>query len=212
VSFLFGVSHLVLETGDLAASRRFFAETLGFAVLGEEADSFELDAAGVRLRFERAPGPPLPVTLRLQAAQLEDAVPFLKAAGARTLEPPQAGQGHLEAVLETPEGHRLVLWRRLREDELPEPPPLPLTRPWHPEAEVLAQALLAAVPESFRDLARRGLCAEAEFLCPEPAEIGRLEAVRGYIRSTPRFQRDRLRPTLRLQGFDPDAFAEDFAC
>lgn len=208
-----GLSHLLLPVSDLAAARRFYAGAVGWAPLQEGEGSLDLDASGATLRLVVSDGPIAPATLRLEIAAVEEGAEVLRAAGA-TLRRPAAPNlaDELEAELEDPFGHRLVLWRRLREDELGRVPELPVTRPWEPAAEALLQSLLARVPASFRDLARTGAVAEAEYLCPLPGAVEPIHAARAYIRATPRFRRDYLKPALVDHGLEPEAFEEDFLC
>lgn len=210
---LFGLSHLCLPVNDLAVARRFYADAVGLELLAERPGSLDLDASGSTLRLVESVAPLAAVTLHLQTAEVGAAADLLQAAGATLLRAAAPNSDdELAAELADPFGHRLVLWRRLREDELDRVPELPITRPWQPAAEVLLQALLARVPPTFRDLARTGSVAEAEHLCPLPGEVETLHAVRAYIRATPRFRRDYLKPALIDHGFDPQAFAADFVC
>ncbi len=208
----FGITQLVLPVRCLASSRAFFADALGFAVLAAGDGFVELDGQGVGLRLEATSGTIAPHTLRLQTTDLEGSLEQLEHAGGRQLLAPAVVGARLEARLADPDGHCLVLWRPRRESELPEPPPLPTSRDWDAAAETLAAGLLARVPESFRDLARAGMTAEAELLCPLDQAVSCHFVARAYIRSTPRLQRSRLHAALRDHGFAPEGFGEDFAC
>ncbi|HRC86411.1 MAG TPA: VOC family protein [Thermoanaerobaculia bacterium] len=209
---LFGISHLWLESDDLEAALQFYCDTLGFQVLEQSDDYVDLDAAGVKLRLSRRGSEPAP-RIRLQTGQLEQALPLLETGGASLVASRiDLERRQKELEVRVPDGSLVVLWRRLREDELPEPPELPITRAWDAAAVTLAQSLLVRVPEPFRELARSGTVAEAELLGADFESISTQLVARASVRATPRMMRARLQPVLVEHGFDPADFADDFAC
>lgn len=205
-----GLTHLVLPVADPARSAAFYREGAGFAeTSGPEPR--EVEGHGLTLRL--VPGVPARgLTLRLQTTDVESAADRLVAAGARWNRAPENGPAERTARLCDPDGYGLELWRRLRESELGEPPTLPTRLVWSSEARARATVLLALVPEEFRDLARNGLVAEAEYLGVTAPEIAPDLVLRAYVRSTPRLLRARLyRPLVDL-GFDLAPCREDFEC
>jgi len=208
---LLGVSHLELPVRSLDRARAFWVDLAAFEILAEGPGYLDVEGHGAILRLVEgasAEG----VTLHCQTAQVEESLATLIAGGARLLRAAGEHDGRWLGTLETEDGHRLTLWRRLRESDRAEPVPLLTSRPWTAAAEALANRLLAHVPASFRDLARAGTIAEAEYLTPDEAEVGNLEVVRATIRSTPRILRERLRPAFQEEGLDLDAFPGDLQC
>jgi hypothetical protein len=68
---------------------------------------------------------------------------------------------------------------------------------------------LTRVPSLFRGLARRRVVQEAEELA-EARAVGREEVIRGYIRSSARITRGRVKKPLIEHGIDPEAYRADF--
>lgn len=208
---LLGVSHVEIPVRALARARAFWIEVAGFSPLSAGADYLDLEGHGAIVRLV-AREPATGITIHFQTAQVEEDLAALIAGGAHPRRAPEEHDGRWLGEVETEDGHRLVLWRRLRESDRAVAIPLPTSRPWEAAAEALANRLLAAVPESFRDLARQGAVAEAEHLAPDGQQVAVLEVVRATIRSTPRIMRERLRPSLLAEGYDLDAFPTDLLC
>ncbi len=211
---IFGVSHVILPARDLAAASHFYQQVLGFCFVREHEEGIDLDASSVTLRLVLRQGERNDrVVLRVQTGDVEAAVERLVAAGAAVIAPPsQSAEQTLTALLEDRDGHQLVLWRNLSEDEWDFVPELPTTRPWAQAADQRLRRLLARVPDTFRDLARRGSVAEAEHLSSPLEEVAEVTAVRAFIRATPRMMRPHLLEPLRSEGLDPDDFRTDFEC
>jgi|CXWL01.1.fsa_nt_gi hypothetical protein len=180
---------------DLEEATLYFAVSLGFTVR-ETAETFRVVENGalvVRLARAAADGH---LELEVAAPELATAEelfagrPELRAEGGR--EP--AGTRRLERRFRGPHGLVLVLCHWLGEDELPAPLPLPSELPWHPEAAGLTQEVLRAVPEAFRDAARRRVVhhAEAATLAKGAIEVPLTQAVASLRAVTPDFQRPRL--------------------
>lgn len=208
-----GLTAVHLPVRHLERSLGLYRDCMGCVeVRRGEAGVVTLEAGGCHLVLELA-AEPKPVRLRFQAARVADTVRELVRAGAREIWAPTPVEGReLEAELEDFDGHRLVLWRRLREDELETEPELPTTEAWADEARGLLSSLLRRVPENFRRVAREGSVAEAEWLALDDGRVEKRHAVRAFIRSSPRLVRDRLRDPLRDHGLEPDDYADDFEC
>ena len=207
-----GLPQILLPVRDLVAATRLYHLGAGFPIKRSDLAHVDLDAGGIDLRLVAAAPPVPPVTLRIQTARLDPSVRRFVEHGAES-----TGRGRLHSAGEAqvelldPDGHHLVLWRRLRESELEAPIPLPITVPWDEGAQNLLGSLLGTVPEAFRDVARQGSVAEAELLAGHlPVES--LHAVRGFIRATPRLMRGRLHRPLIEHGIEPQDFQRDFHC
>lgn len=211
---LCGLTHFIVPVADLDAALEIYSEGLGFAVVAQTPERVDLDASPLVFCLIRGSSPVNGLALRVQTLAVDEVARRLIGAGCTLQQGPIDCLARRErfAELADADGHRIELWRRLREDELPAPPPLPISRPWLAAAETLAQSLLAGVPEPLRDVARRGTVAEAELLCPEDDDVSEETYVRAFIRATPRLLRDELREPLRLHGFDPSAYEADFSC
>ncbi len=210
---MLGISHLRLPVTQLERSRTFYSHAMGFEILPiEKAGTVTLDALGIRLCLFVSEPEIRPLELAFQTARIQAAVDRLTAGGAVQEEPPHKTlQRTLETILRDPDGHRLCLWRRLREDEYPQEPDLPITRAWDVDARDLLKDFLRKTPVLFRDVARKGCVREAEFLTPSGACVDRRTVARAVIRATPRMLRFRVRGPLTEMGFDLDDFSEDFS-
>ena len=218
---MLGISHLRLPVSRLEVSRRFYESVMGFQVLGPEEAELSagpegagavLDALGVRLCLSASEEAFGLLELSFQTARVRAAVKRLSEGGAVVDQgPTKTSRGTLEAVLRDPDGHRLRIWRKLREDELEQEPELPTTRAWEEGARTLLRAFLQQTPVLFRDLARKNCVREAEHLTPDGQPVGPRTVARAVVRATPRLMRSRLRRPLGELGFDPDDFSEDFS-
>ncbi len=207
-----GLTHLELPITCLARSRRLYERGAGFEPVAESLDSVDLEAGGIVLRLRRGSAPFPTVTLRLQTIDPGRALSTLSSLGAEPIrEPHRVADQELRACAEDPDGHRLVLWRRLRESELDRPVDLPTVLTWRRDAETLLVSLLSKAPETWRDLAREGSVAEAEHLAAG-GPVVQAHAIRGFIRSSPRFYRHHLVPALADQGIRPEDYSDDFSC
>lgn len=207
-----GLTHLELPVSRLSRSRPLYEHGAGFQPVAETADGVDLEAGGIVLRLCRRPVPFPTVVLRLQTNDPAAAASTLVGRGAIPIQPAEkVADRELRATVEDPDGHRLILWRRLRESELDHPVDLPTVLFWHAPAGAVLNSLLSRVPELWRDLAREGSVAEAEHLSAG-GPVRRAHAIRGFIRSSPRLYRDNLRGTLLDHGICPEDYTDDFLC
>jgi hypothetical protein len=208
-----GLTAVHLPVRDLGRSLGLYRDCMGCVEVRRcEAGVVTLEAGGCLLVLELA-AEPKPVRLRFQTARVAATAEELVRSGAREIWAPTPVEGReLEAELEDFDGHRLVLWRRLREDELETEPDLPTTETWADPARDLLRSLLRRVPGEFRDVAREGSVAEAEWLALDHGRVEERHAVRAFIRSSPRMLRDNLRGPLRDHGLEPEDYVDDFEC
>ncbi len=209
---LFGLTQVCLPCRDLALSLRFYSDLLGFPLLRRSDLQADLDANGGGIRLCQTDsniGPSL--RLRLHTTEPAEAVRELIAQGAsRGAATRRSAELEWIGEIVDPDGHRLELWCALSEDELDFVPDLPTSLEWTSSATALLQALLAGVPESFRAPARENTVRTAEYLAGSSLRVGRREAIRGFVRATPRLRRDQLKPALRQQAIDPADYRRDF--
>jgi catechol 2,3-dioxygenase-like lactoylglutathione lyase family enzyme len=206
----YGVSHVDLAVSNLARSRRFYADGLGFAVHREGPGFCDLDAHSLHLRLVESRGIEYRCAIRLQVPDVAAAWGRLVELGARPIyEPTRTEQLELVGSTADPDGHCLTVWRAMSEDEYGFLPALPKEQGWKPEAEKLLQSLLTRVPSLFRGLARRKVVREAEELAVG-RDVGRDDVIRAYIRSNAKITRYRVRAPLIEHGVDPEQYRADF--
>lgn len=208
----FGVSHLVLPVTNLERSRRLWCEVMGFAAARQGEDYADIDTGSVLLRLHQVAAVEARSSLRLAVLDVGEAYRRLLAAGASARYAPMRTPEREEmACVSDPDGHAIVLWRALTEDELDFVPELPKQGEWLPEAEALLQRLLAYVPALFRMLARRKTTRVIEQLAQEAqSPVTRELVIRGYISASAKVTRYRLLAPLRAEGIDPEAFRAEF--
>ncbi len=210
----YGVSHVDLSVSDLARSRRFYSEGLGFAVLREGPGFCDLDANSLHVRLIESRSIEYRCAIRLQVPDVEAAWAKLVQLGAKGLyEPMRTDQLELVGSAADPDGHCLSVWRAMSEDEYGFLPALPKEQEWKPEAEQLLKSLLTKVPSLFRGLARRKVVREAEELAGErkaDRDVGRDDVIRAYIRSNAKITRHRVKAPLIEHGVDLDQYRADF--
>lgn len=206
----YGVSHVDLAVSNLARSRRFYSEGLGFSVLREGAGFCDLDAHSLHLRLVESRAIEYRCAIRLQVPNVEAAWRKLVELGAKPLyEPARTEQLELVGSTSDPDGHCLTVWRNMSEDEYGFLPSLPKEQSWAPDAEKLLQSLLTKVPSLFRGLARRKVVREAEEIAAG-RDVGREDVIRAYIRSNAKITRYRVRAPLIEHGVDPEQYRADF--
>lgn len=207
----FGVSHVDIQVTRLAESRGFYCEQLGFTVAAEGDGYVDIDAGGFTLRLLEVGDIERQVSLRLHVRDVDEALATLRRAGCRQLYDKTRTESleWMGAALD-PDGHRLVLWRPLTEDEYGFDPALPKEMTWQPEAEDLLKSLLKHVPAMFRGLARRKCTRVIEQVAGKTNRVTRDEVVRGYILSNARITRSRLIKPLKDHGFDPADYQAEF--
>lgn len=104
---------LLLATGEMEESVRFYRDTVGLALLMRDGDRYaELDAGGLKLALAAPSDHPLPATPvpTFKAADVEAAVQSLMAGGASILVGPRPGAHEIRAVLRDPAGNAFVVY------------------------------------------------------------------------------------------------------
>lgn len=208
----FGISHLLLPTTQLDRSAQFWREVVGFAEARRGEGYVDIDTGSVVLRLLQVAAVDVPVSVRLQVADVDQAYAALLAAGATPrYAPMRTPELESMACVSDADGHAIVLWRTLTEDEWDFVPELPKQGEWLPEAEALLQRLLAYVPAFFRMLARRKTTRVIEQLAAEAhSPVTRELVIKGYITASAKVTRFRLVEPLRKEGINPDDYQAEF--
>jgi hypothetical protein len=207
-----GISHLDLQVTDLNQARALWADTMGFHVSREADGYIELDSGNVALRLIEVPHIE-------QTGSIRISVPSVDAAYQKLL---NAGLSSRYAPMHTPDlekiacvndanGHAIILWRPLTEDEWNFVPDLPKTGEWLPDAEDLVVRLLSHVPAFFRMLARRKVTRVVEKLATDDnSPVTREHVIKGYITASAKVTRSRLVEPLKAEGINPDDYQAEF--
>ena len=152
----FGVSHIVVPVTDLERSVRIWRDVIGFTESRRGEEFVDMDSGNVAIRLIKVPAVESMVSVRLNVYEVEEAYQRLLAGGTTSRYAPMKTPDLEEmACVTDPDGHAIVLWRPLTEDEWGFVPELPKQGEWYPDAEDLLQRLLGHVPALFRMLARR---------------------------------------------------------
>jgi len=208
----FGVSHLVLSVTDLERAVRLWRDTMGFAE-GKRGEGWvDIDSGNVAIRLMQVAAVENRAALRLTVQDVPKAYQALLAAGAAPrYEAMRTPDLEEMACVSDPDGHSIVLWRQLTEDEWGFVPDLPKQGEWYPDAEQLLKRLLSHVPAMFRMLARRKTTRTIEHLARQAnSAVTREWVIKGFITASAKINRHRLHAPLRAEGIDPDAYREDF--
>ncbi len=207
----YGLSHVDVPVRDLERSLRLYRDALGFTVKGQADGFVDLDAGTAIVRLILVDRPERQTQLRVEASDVAAGVQALTAAGAQALyAPARTDQLTIEGSVRDPDGHVILVWRALSEDEYGFDPELPTERGWDPDAEALLKSLLKSVPALFRGLARRKVVKEAELRAGASGRITRDLAIRSFISAQSPPNRGRLHEPLRKHGIDPDAYRDEF--
>ena len=210
----YGVSHLVVPVTNLERGASLWRDVMGFAVSRRGEGYLDIDTGNVAIRLMQVPAIESRVSLRLSVRDVPAAYQALLAAGATArYEPMKTPEPELEemACVSDPDGHAIVLWRALTEDEWGFVPELPKQGEWYPDAEELLKRLLAHVPALFRMLARRKTTRVIEMMAREAqSPVTRELVIKGYITASAKVTRYRLVEPLRAEGINPDDYREDF--
>lgn len=208
----FGVSHFVMPVTDLERSAGLWRDAMGFTQARRGEGYVDIDSGNVALRLIQVPQIESRLSLRLSVRDVTGAYRALLAAGcASRYEAMRTPELEEMACVSDPDGHSIVLWRALTEDEWGFVPALPKQGEWHPDAEQLLQRLLAHVPALFRMLARRKTTRVIEMMAVEArTPVTRELVIKGYITASAKVTRYRLIEPLRAQGINPDDYQEDF--
>lgn len=208
----FGVSHVVLPVTDLERSARIWREVIGFAESRRGEDYVDMDSGNVALRLIKVPAVEARISVRLSVHDVSAAYRQLLEGGTHSRYAPMHTPDLEEmACVTDPDGHSIVLWRALTEDEWDFVPELPKEGEWYPDAEALLQRLLGHVPALFRMLARRKVTRVVEQLAKEDGSpVTREHVIKGYITASAKITRSRLIEPLKAEGINPDDYQEEF--
>jgi len=208
----FGVSHVILPVTDLERAVGLWCGVMGFAQGGRGEGHVDIDSGNVAIRLMQVPAIESKVSLRLSVRNVAQAYEALLAGGAASRYAPMKTPELEEmACASDPDGHSIVLWRQLTEDEWGFVPELPKQGEWYPDAEQLLKRLLAHVPALFRMLARRKTTRTIEHLAQEAkTPVTRELVIKGFITASAKINRHRLVGPLRSEGIDPEDYREDF--
>lgn len=208
----YGVSHLDIPVTDLARAAALWRDVIGCQE-AKQGDGFvDLDSGSIRLRLVQVARVEHPVSVRVSVRDVPEAYATLLQAGARPLyEVMRTPALELTASVADPDGHSIVLWRELTEDEYDFVPALPKEGEWLADAEELLIKLLAHVPALFRALARRKVTRNVEYLAAtDHSPVTREHVIRGYILSSAKITRYRLVEPLQRCGIDPERYRAEF--
>lgn len=208
----FGVSHVDLPVTDLSRAEQFWAGVVGLNPTKRGAGFLDLDSGSITLRLIEVAHVEHPASLRVSVPDVQAAYDTLLKAGAGSLyEPMRTPALELVASVADADGHKVLLWRELTEDEYGFTPELPKQGEWQTDDEVLLKSLLSHVPALFRALARRKVTRVVEELASnDQSRVTREHVIRGYIMASAKITRYRLIEPLRKCGIDPDAYKEEF--
>lgn len=208
----FGISHLIVPVTALDASAALWGDVMGFTAV-QRGDGFvDIDTGSATLRLLQVQKVESSVSLRLQVSDVTAAYGALLAAGAASrYAPMKTPQLEEMACVSDADGHSIVLWRALSEDEWGFVPELPKQGEWLPDAEDLLKRLLAHVPVLFRMLARRKTTRVIEQLAAEAhSPVTQEWVIKGYITASAKITRFRLVEPLRAEGINPDDYRAEF--
>lgn len=207
-----GLSHIDVPVTNLERTELLLTQQLSFWVHRRGDGFVDIDTGTCTLRLIKTQQVEYPVTLRIQVNDVEGTVKLLEGAGLRLrYEPMRTEEQELLAQLADSDGHTLVIWRELSEDEYTFVPELPKESGWRPEAEELLKSLLKSVPTLFRALARWRVSKNAESLAAATRLVTREHVIRSFILSSAKVTRYRLRKPLVDHGIDLEKYAADFA-
>jgi catechol 2,3-dioxygenase-like lactoylglutathione lyase family enzyme len=207
----YGLSHVDVPVRDLERSLALYVGVLDFKVKKRAGGWADIDTGTVTLRFVESDRVERSVSLRVAVSDVPAAYDTLLQKGAtpvyQAMHTPELE--HV-AALRDPDGHTLIVWRELSEDEYGFDPALPTEMRWNEEADALLKSLLRAVPSLFRGLARRKVTKNAEYLARDTNVVTKEHVVRAYILSSAKITRYRTRQPLIDHGYDPERYREDF--
>ena len=208
----FGVSHLVVPVTDLERAAKLWRDIMGFAEARKGEGYLDIESGNIAIRLMQVPAVESKASFRLTVLNVPEAYQALLDGGATSrYEPMRTPELEEMACVTDPDGHSIVLWRALNEDEWGFVPELPKQGEWLPDAEDLLQRLLKHVPAFFRMLARRKTTRVIEMLAKEAqSPVTRELVIKGYITSSAKVTRYRLIEPLRAEGINPDDYREDF--
>ena len=208
----FGVSHVVMQVTDLERSAGIWRDVVGFAESRRGEDYVDMDSGNVAIRLIKVPAVEANITVRLNVYDVSEAYKKLLEGGSVSrYEPMHTPDLEDMACVTDPDGHSIVLWRALTEDEWDFVPELPKQGEWYPDAEDLLKRLLGHVPALFRMLARRKVTRVVEELAREDnGPVTREHVIKGYITASAKATRSRVIEPLKAEGINPDDYPEEF--
>ncbi len=208
----FGISHVVMPTTDLEGTARLWCQVMGFTEQQRGDDHVDIDTGSAVLRLVRVPRIESQVSLRITVSDVGQAYQALLSAGAQSrYAPVKTPELEEMACVADANGHSVVLWRALTEDEWDFVPELPKQGVWPTEAEDLLKRLLGHVPALFRMLARRKITRVIEMMAKEAqSPVTRELVIKGYITSSAKVTRSRLIEPLRAEGINPENYKAEF--
>lgn len=163
---------------------------------------FDLENGALRLHLRQG-APSEPIELEVHTQDLEAAESLFSETSPTRLRCVDRDTLHQERLLELCPELRVLLVRRVPEDELLEPLSLPTQLPWTPAAVDLVQNVLALVPETFRADARRRYTSRAEALATSRGDldVDARVAAEGIVQETPTLRQQEIRSELAQRGF-----------
>jgi predicted enzyme related to lactoylglutathione lyase len=207
-----GISHVDLQVTNLELTTRLWNKVIGFEIKSQGEGFVEIDSGNVAIRLIEVPEIEQTCTIRLSVANVANSYQHLIGAGAKARYAPM-NTPELEkiACVTDHDGHSIILWRALSEDEWDFVPDLPKTGEWYPDAEELVVNLLSHVPAFFRMLARRKVTRVVEELAREDkSAVTREHVIKGYITASAKVTRTRLIEPLKAEGINPADYQAEF--
>jgi len=207
-----GISHIDLQVTDLNNARDFWSDVIGFSISREGEGFLELDSGNVAIRLIEVPAIEQTSTIRLSVAEVAKAYQQLLVKGAVSrYQPMETPELEKIACVTDENGHSIIVWRALNEDEWGFVPELNKTGEWLPESEDLVIRLLSYVPAFFRMLVRRKVTRVIEKLAlDDNSPVTREHVIKGYITSSAKVTRVRLIEPLKSEGINPDDYQAEF--
>lgn len=208
----FGISHVDVQVCNLAEAARLWSDVIGLHIAKEGEGFIELDSGNVAIKLVEVGKVEHKVTLRLSTPRVGQAYKRLIDAGASSrYEPMHTPELEKMACVTDPDGHSIILWRSLTEDEWDFVPALLKTGEWYPDAEKLMIALISHVPAFFRMLARRKVTRVVEQLARDGnSAVTREHVIKGYITASAKVTRVRLIEPLKAEGVNPADYQAEF--
>jgi predicted enzyme related to lactoylglutathione lyase len=206
------ISHIDLQVVDLNKAKNLWANVIGLSITAEGDGFIELDSGNITIRLIEVPLIEQTTTLRLSVPSVQNAYTKLTSYGAQVKYAPMNTPDLQKIACVTDEnGHSIIIWRSLSEDEWDFVPELPKTGEWYDDAEQLLLNLLSHVPAFFRMLARRKVTRVVEELAREDnSPVTREHVIKGYITSSAKVTRSRLIEPLKAEGINPDDYQAEF--
>jgi len=207
-----GISHVDLPVSNIERASKFWCDIIGLTETKRGEGFVDLDSGNMAIRLIQVSEVKNPVSLRIPVQDVRMAYALILKANLKSAYEPMRSDNLEEIACVTDEdGHSIILWRILSEDEWDFVPQLPKEGEWYPDAEELLKRLLTYVPAMFRGLARRKVTKVVEMLAKEDqSAVTREHVIKGYITSSAKLTRGRLIEPLKKEGINPDDYKEEF--